>query len=87
MEKVKLKGKCKVYDTCDSDDMEQCHKDHSESWIKKCQNMMKKPVGTKPVKVCTFVTGDVCPDCGSINYYQSGTCKTCRDCGFAGGCG
>jgi ribonucleoside-diphosphate reductase alpha chain len=31
-------------------------------------------------------TGDVC-SCGSINFRQSGTCKTCEDCGETTGCG
>ena len=44
---------------------------------------------TEPVKPVTheFQSGDCCPVCGSINYFQSGTCKTCHDCSFAGGCG
>lgn len=32
-------------------------------------------------------TGDVCAKCGSHNLTWSGSCKTCRDCGDAGGCG
>jgi len=34
-----------------------------------------------------FPSGECCPVCGSIEYYQSGTCKSCRACGYAGGCG
>ena len=28
-----------------------------------------------------------CPICGSFEMIQSGTCKTCRSCGYAGSCG
>lgn len=32
-------------------------------------------------------SGEVCVKCGGHNLRQSGTCKTCMDCGDAGGCG
>lgn len=31
-------------------------------------------------------TEDICPECGSIRMVQSGTCKTCADCGTTTGC-
>ena len=34
------------------------------------------------------LTGETCPECGSVNYVQSGAgCRKCVDCGFSGGCG
>ena len=80
-----------IYNTADTRDMIKLSHDYSESWIRKCASVMGKPTGMKvkeiPAKSCDFQTGDVCPECGSIEYYTSGTCKTCRTCGFAGGCG
>lgn len=32
-------------------------------------------------------TGDCCDLCGSFRMVWTGTCKTCLDCGTAGGCG
>ena len=81
-------SKVKIYDTADNDYIEQMLKDgYSESWAKKCLSVMGKPVGTKAAVPVACMDGDVCPDCGSIEYYRSGSCKTCRVCGFAGGCG
>lgn len=31
--------------------------------------------------------GECCTTCGSINMIRTGACKTCQDCGSAGGCG
>ena len=83
------------YDTADMEDMAKCLNDYSISWIKKCQSVMGKDEGTKhgdPVKAVepepdACMSGDVCPACGSSHYYRSGTCFTCRNCSFSGGCG
>lgn len=32
-------------------------------------------------------TGETCKKCLGSNFIQSGTCKTCADCGESGGCG
>lgn len=32
-------------------------------------------------------TGSLCPECGGARMRRSGTCETCDDCGYAGGCG
>lgn len=31
-------------------------------------------------------TGECCAHCGSMSMIQSGTCKTCQNCGESGGC-
>lgn len=31
--------------------------------------------------------GECCAFCGSLNLIRTGACKTCQDCGNAGGCG
>jgi len=42
-------------------------------------------VGKKTTKL--LKSGDVCPYCGSPDLEITGSCKTCRNCGGAGGCG
>ena len=37
-------------------------------------------------KTVESTTGDTCPDCGSL-LSRTGTCTTCPQCGFSGGCG
>lgn len=34
----------------------------------------------------TAPTGDICTRCGGSRFQQTGTCKTCLDCGEPGGC-
>ena len=45
----------------------------------------KKIIEDQPVAV--EYGGDCCAECGSTKLKQSGTCKTCELCGYAGGCG
>ena len=77
-----------VYDTENEKDMIELEKKFPASIIKERKKQLKALVSRKEEKKKNeFKTGDCCPSCGSIEYYNSGTCKTCRTCGFAGGCG
>lgn len=33
------------------------------------------------------ITGEICVTCGGCRFQQTGTCKTCLDCGSNAGCG
>jgi hypothetical protein len=80
--------KCRIYDTNSPDDMAEVERRYNHEQVKHLkvvmEGLLKKE---RDKKKHEFKTGDCCPSCGSIEYYQSGTCKTCRICGFAGSCG
>lgn len=38
-------------------------------------------------KIVQPYIGDACPQCAMFMLVQTGTCKTCRGCGWNGGCG
>jgi len=80
--------KCKIYDTNNPDDMKDLELRYNVAHIEKIKGIMEVLVKKEQEKKKhEFRSGDCCPKCGSINYYQSGTCKTCHDCSYAGGCG
>lgn len=43
-------------------------------------------VDTDIVQTIAGFTGDICPNCGSPNMVQNGTCKLCQNCGQTTGC-
>lgn len=48
----------------------------------------QKPSSMKTrVEVAPKFSGDACPNCGQFMLVTSGTCKTCRGCGWNAGCG
>jgi len=79
--------KCKIYDTNNPDDMKDLELRYNVAYIEKMKSIMEVLVKKEQVKQKQIPSGDCCPICGSIEYYQSGTCKSCRACGYAGGCG
>ncbi len=40
-----------------------------------------------PVPSRNGTTGEICPMCQGVNFLQTGTCRTCLDCGHNSGCG
>ena len=58
----------------------------------KFEEQKREPVKTEKVKEKSVEkpkskeTGDVCPECGGL-LVQTGACQSCRNCGYAGGCG
>ena len=80
--------KCKIYDTNNPDDMKALELRYNVSHIEKMKTVMDGIIKKeRDKKEHEFPSGECCPICGSIEYYQSGTCKSCRACGYAGGCG
>lgn len=78
----------RIYDTNNPSDMEELEQRYSKDHINKIRAKLDHLVKNKEdKKKHEFKSGYCCPNCGSINYFQSGTCKTCHDCSFAGGCG
>lgn len=80
--------KCKIYDITNRIDMDELEKKYSKNYIKKIKSILDEAIKNyKGTKENEILSGDCCPICGSIEYYQSGTCKTCRVCAYAGSCG
>ena len=75
---------CKIYNIDNEKDLEKLKSKYPEDLVKKRLAQLKQLAQKKEHE---FKNGDCCPMCGSIEYYNSGTCKTCRTCGHAGGCG
>jgi hypothetical protein len=57
---------------------------HTKDWKRVAQINIVREVPRRIIE--RPPTGDVCVKCGGSRFQQTGTCKTCLDCGEPGGC-
>ena len=58
---------------------------HTFAEIKSAMVKMDSLLVSKPES--KIVEAPPCPTCGSSMWVRTGTCRTCTNCGYAGGCG